>query len=111
MLALARAGSWENLRDLVLNSVSSPHSRRAYRLALDRFFAWYDAAPRGVFRKALVQEYRVYLEGQGLSPSTINVRMAALRKLATEAADNGMLDPDLAAGVVKVKGAKRRGVS
>jgi hypothetical protein len=41
------------------------------------------------FGKALVQRYRSVLEEKGLAPSSINVRLAALRKLATEAADNG----------------------
>jgi site-specific recombinase XerD len=45
-----------------------------------------------------------------LSSATINVRLAAIRKLATEAADNGLLDPDLSAGIGRVKGAKRLGV-
>jgi integrase len=101
---------WETLRKLVLDSVSSAHSRRSYGFALDEFFAWYGAEPRAPFSKALVQEYRASLEAQRLAPSTINVRLAAIRKLAAEAADNGLLAPELAAGIAKVKGAKRRGV-
>jgi len=101
---------WEALRKLVVDSVSSVHSRRAYGFALDRFFGWYRLLDRGAFRKALVQEYRAHLEVEGLSASTVNVRLAAIRKLAQEAADNGMLAPELAAGISKVKGAPRRGV-
>ena len=113
MIALAPASDappWEALRKLVVDSVPSVHSRRAYGFALDEFFAWYRAEPRPPFSKALVQEYRAHLEWQDLAPSTINVRLAAVRKLATEAADNGLLAPELAAGIAKVKGAKRRGV-
>jgi len=95
---------------LVVDSVSSLHSRRAYGFALDQFFHWYRLLDRGPFRKALVQEYRAHLEAEGLSPSTVNVRLAAVRKLAQEAADNQMLAPELAAGIAKVKGAPRRGV-
>lgn len=111
-LPVPAAGSppWERLRNLVLDSVSSLHSRRAYGFALDEFFAWYRAGTRPVFSKALVQEYRAHLETQLLASSTINVRLAAIRKLAAEAADNGLLAPELAAGIAKVKGAKRRGV-
>ena len=105
---------WEALRKLVLDSVSSAHSRRSYGFALDEFFAWCrgQAAEgrEGTFRKALVQEYRAYLESRGFAPTTINVRLAAVRKLASEAADNGMLAPELAAGIARVKGAKRLGV-
>jgi len=98
------------LKALVLNSVTSPHSRRAYGKALDDFLGWYRAAPRGPFRKAVVQEYRVKLEADGLAASTINVRLAAIRKLAREAADNALLAPDLAAGIARVRGAKALGV-
>lgn len=94
----------------MVDSVSSVHSRRAYAFALNEFFGWYRAAVRPPFSKAVVQEYRSHLEAQGLAPSTINVRLAAIRKLAAEAADNGLLAPELAAGIGKVKGAKQRGV-
>lgn len=109
--ALVPAGDGlQSLKLLVLDSVASPHSRRAYGKALDDFLAWYAAEPRGAFSKALLQAYRSRLEAQGLAPSTINVRLAALRKLAAEAADNGLLDPVLAAGISKVRGARQLGV-
>ena len=45
-----------------------------------------------------------------MAPSTINLRLAAVRRLAYEAADTGLLSPDLAAGIRRVKGAKKVGV-
>jgi integrase len=101
---------WQALRNLVVDSVSSVHSRRSYAFALDDFFTWYGAEPRPPLSKAVVHEYRTHLEAQNLAPSTINVRLAAIRKLASEAADNDLLAPELAAGIAKIKGAKRRGV-
>jgi site-specific recombinase XerD len=101
---------WVRLKALVLDAVTSPHSRRAYRLALDGFLTWWESAGRPKFTKATVQAFRAKLEGDGLAGATINVRLAAIRKLAIEAADNGLLDPDLAAGIGRVKGAKRLGV-
>ncbi len=101
---------WERLRKLVVDSVLSVHSRRAYAHAIDHFFSWYRDADRGPFSKALVQDYRRCLETQGLAASTVNVRLAAVRKLAAEAADNGLIAPEVAAGINKVKGAKQRGV-
>ena len=50
------------------------------------------------------------LEAHGLGPISINVRITAVRKLAVEAADNGLLAPELAAGITRVKGAKPKGV-
>ena len=98
------------LKALVLDSVSSPYSRPPYDKALDDFLSWYHQASRGPFRKAVVQEYRAKLEADGLAASTINVRLAAIRKLAREAADNGLLAPELAAGIARVRGAKALGV-
>lgn len=54
--------------------------------------------------------YRLDLEGRRLSAATINLRLAAVRRLAYEAADTGLLSPELAAGIRRVKGAKRVGV-
>jgi len=62
------------------------------------------------FNKTVVTRYRIYLEDRLLSPGTINVRLAAVRRLAYEAADTGLLSPDLAAGIRRVKGAKKLGM-
>ena len=40
-------------------------------------------------------------------PGTINVRLAAVCRVAYEAADTGLLSPDLVAGIRRVKGAKK----
>ena len=54
--------------------------------------------------------YRIALEQRRYAPSTINLRLAAVRRLAYEASDCGLLSLDLAAGIRRVKGAKRLGV-
>lgn len=52
----------------------------------------------------------MHLESRNLAPGTINVRLAAVRRLAYEAADAGLLSPELAAGIRRVKGAKKLGI-
>jgi site-specific recombinase XerD len=52
----------------------------------------------------------VALEACSLGSVSINVRITAVRKLAVEAADNGLLAPELAAGIARVKSAKSMGV-
>jgi integrase len=101
---------WEPLLALVLDGLSSPHSRLAYQSALREFFAWYEADGAAGFSKATVQRYRAQLEARGLAPSSINLRLAALKKLAAEAADNRLLEPEIAAAIARVRGAKRQGV-
>src|SRR5215467_3411961 len=94
----------------VLNTLGSPESKRAYDFAIDDFVTWYCSEPRLAFSKTVVLRYRLDLEGRRLSPATINLRLAAVRRLAYEAADTGLLSPELAAGIRRVKGAKRVGV-
>jgi site-specific recombinase XerD len=94
----------------VLNTLGSADSRRSYRFAIDDFVSWYCSEPRLAFGKTVVLRYRLELEGRHLAPSTINLRLAAVRRLAYEAADTGLLSPDLAAGIRRVKGAKKVGV-
>ena len=94
----------------VLNTLGSPASKRAYEFAIDDFVTWYCSEPRLAFSKAVVVRYRLYLESRGLAPATINLRLAAVRRIAYEAADTGLLSPELAASIQRVKGAKKIGV-
>ena len=77
---------------------------------MDEFIDWYCSEPRLSFNKTVVTRYRIHLEDRRLAPGTINVRLAAVRRLAYEAADSGLLSPELAAGIRRVKGAKKLGV-
>lgn len=94
----------------VLVSLRSPESQRSYQHSIDEFVAWYCSAPRLSFNKTVVVRYRIHLEDRQLAPGTINVRLAAVRRLAYEAADSGLLSPDLAAGIRRVKGSKKLGI-
>ena len=99
------------LVDLVLDSLASPHSRRAYHRALGEFFAWYPSNASGEgFTRATLQRYRSHLIKRGLSAASVNLALAALRKLAAEAAAHGGLSPLAAAGIRGVPGARRSGV-
>jgi site-specific recombinase XerD len=93
----------------VLNSLGSPASRRVYQYAIDQFIAWYCSEPRLAFNRIVVVRYRMYLESRGLAANTINQQLAPVRRLAHEAADSGLLSPELAAGISRVKGVKQLG--
>jgi site-specific recombinase XerD len=110
LIVVPQATEWHRLKRLVLDSVSSPITRRVYNLGLDEFFAWYGQESRPGFTKATVCAWRVALELRGLGAVSINVRITAVRKLAVEAADNGLLAPELPSGIVRVKGVASKGV-
>ncbi|MCY3670190.1 MAG: site-specific integrase, partial [Alphaproteobacteria bacterium] len=99
------------LVELVLDSLASGHSRRAYGRALGEFFAWYlpNASGEG-FTWAVLGRYRSHLIERGLSAASVNLALAALRKLASEAAAHGGLSPLAAAGIRGVSGARCSGV-
>lgn len=100
----------EQSKSVVLNSLASQSSRRSYDHAIREFIDWYCSEPRLAFNKTVVTRYRISLEQAHCASSTINLRLAAVRRVAYEAADAGLLSPDLAAGIRRVKGAKKFGV-
>src|SRR5512140_2851352 len=105
-----RLSDLEQSKNAVLNSLAAASSQESYAHAIDEFIGWYCSEPRLAFNRSVVLRYRFFLEQKNLAPSTINVRLAAVRRLAHEAADTGLLSPELAAGIRRVKGAKRLGV-
>jgi site-specific recombinase XerD len=107
---ILRLPDLEQSKNAVLHSVAAASSQESYGHAIDEFIGWYCSEPRLAFNRTVVLRYRFFLEQKNLAPSTINVRLAAVRRLAYEASDSGLLSPDLAAGIRRVKGAKRLGV-
>jgi integrase len=100
---------WDHIRALVVDAVHSPHTKRLYGRAVDEFLAWYQREEPRPLAKAIVLRYKTVLEARGLAPSSINTQLAALRKLAAEAADNGLLDAETARAIGNVKGARMHG--
>ena len=108
--AILRLADLEHAKSAVLNSLASPESRRSYEFAIQNFVEWYCSEPRLALNRIVVTRYRMQLEQLHLAPSTINQRLAAVRRLAYEASDSGLLSPELAAGIRRVKGVKQLGV-
>jgi integrase len=92
------------LRQMVLDSVVSIHSRRNYAKALDDLFAFSAGRP---LTRALLMEYRASMDG--LAPSTVNVRLSAIRKMVSEARKNGMLSAEDAANLTEVPNLREKG--
>jgi len=100
----------EHAKTAGLNSLSSSSGQRTYDHAIREFVSWYCSEPHLAFNRAVVLRYRIHLEQRGFAPATINLRLAAVRRIAYEAADAGLLSPELAAGIRRVKGVRRIGV-
>jgi integrase len=100
----------EQTKTAVLNSLTSASGQRTYDHAIREFVTWYCSEPRLAFNRTVVLRYRIHLEQREYAPATINLRLAAVRRVAYEAAEAGLLSPELAAGIRRVKGVRRIGV-
>ena len=76
---------------------------------MEQFITWYCSEPRLALNRTVVLRFRLYLESLGLAAGTINHRLAAVRRLAYEAADFALLNPELVAGIRRVKGVRQLG--
>jgi site-specific recombinase XerD len=94
---------------MVLDGLPSENSRRAYQRHLQEFFLWHASENRPELNKALINRYVKTLRVAKLSSSTINQKLSAIRKLASEAEDNNLIDSRLANGIRAVKGVPFRG--
>jgi integrase len=106
-LTIINQDAQEQMIQLVTDGLTSEHSKRAYSRALVEFFAWREQEGNPALTKATVQRYKETLTG---SPATVNLKMSAIRKLAAEAADNGMIDQQIANGISRVHGVTSHGV-
>src|SRR5450631_793621 len=88
LIAVQRIAGWEKLKTLVLDSVSSPITKRVYNMALDEFMVWFQQAPRAGFTKATVSAWRVSLEDRRLGSSSIIIRIQWPPRSVTEASEH-----------------------
>ena len=93
---------------MVLASVASPHSKRNYARAFDELGRFLQSIEQPLSRASLL-DYRSQLVKRGLSPSTINVQLSAIRQLVTEARRNGILDSETAASIADVPNIRQQG--
>jgi site-specific recombinase XerD len=100
----------EHAKSAVVSSLTSVEAQRGYSHAINEFVDWYCSEPRLAFNRTVVLRYRNYLESRQLAAGTINLRLGAVRRLAYEAADCGLLSADLAAGIRRVHGVRKLGV-
>jgi len=102
-IALTPAQS--RLRRLVLDSVPSPQSKRNYARALDHLFQYCASRP---LSRSLLTEWRAAMET--LSPSTVNVRLSAVRKMVGEARRAGMIGLEEAASLTDIPNISQKGI-
>lgn len=108
-LTVVSTNTIQPIIDLVCNAVTSAHTRRAYSRALTEFIAWHSSTGQQGFSKATVQAHVTALRAAGVSASSINQRLTAIRKLAGELADNGVIDHSAAQAISRAEGVRVEG--
>jgi integrase len=101
---LALTPAQARLRKMVLDTVPSPHSKRNYGKALDDLFQFCASQP---LSRTLLLEWRAGMES--LSPSTINVRLSAVRKMVEEARRAGMVGQEEAGSLTDIPNISQKG--
>jgi site-specific recombinase XerD len=106
----------EALIALATDGLGSARSKQSYRESLVEFYRWHIDQGEPAITKAVVNAYKAHLRGlvsertgRPLANSSINLKLSAIRKLVSEAADNGLIDEQAAAAIQRVKGAKTEG--
>lgn len=108
-LATVTTNTIQPIIKLVTDAVTSDHTRRAYSRALTEFMAWHTTTGQTGFSKATVQAHVTALRTAGVSASSINQRLTAIRKLANELADNGVIDHSTAQAISRAEGVRVEG--
>lgn len=94
---------------VVINSLASPLSKRVYKMAIRDFLQYWHELENPPLDKLFLQTYIAYLQDEGVGESSINLRLAALRKLAREAAELKIWPDSVAAAFASVKNIPQRG--
>ena len=108
-ITVIEPGNLEAIAKVVCDSVDSINTKRAYSRAIRDFLTWHTLSGSPELNKATVQAYISELKVAGNGTGGINQRLAAIRKLMQEAADNMALDPIMLAGILRVKGVRKEG--
>lgn len=72
----------EHAKSAVLSSLTSESGQRTDDHAIREFVAWYCSEPRLAFNRTDVLRYRIHLEQRQYAPTTVNLRLAAVRRVA-----------------------------
>jgi len=94
---------------VVLNSLPSPLSKRVYNMAIRDFLNYWQENNEAVMDKLFLQTYIAFMQDIGVGEASINLRLAAIRKLTREASELQIWPDTVAAAFASVKNIPQRG--
>lgn len=108
-IATSRQSQMQDIAKRLLEGLDSVNTKRVYSNALDAFIVWYNSSGQTELNKATIETHKQYLKDSGIADSSINQRLAAIKRFASEAYDNGLLSDSVYHGINNVKSIKRTG--
>lgn len=99
----------EILVRVVLNSLPSSQSKRVYNMAIRDFLQYWQEHAEPALDKLFLQTYIASLQDEGVGEGSINLRLAAIRKLTREASELQIWPDTVAAAFASVKNIPQRG--
>lgn len=99
--------TFEDVAGRLLADIQNGNTKAVYRTGLEGFLNWWKAADRGGFDAVLIRAHLKSMADAGLSSSTINQRLTAIRRLAGLASETGLIDLKSAAEVARISNSQR----
>ena len=94
---------------VVINSLPSPRSKRVYNMAIRHFVQYLQSQDEPILDKLFLQTYISAMQDEGIGEASINLRLAAIRKLSREADELKLWPETVTAAFVSVKKIPQRG--
>ena len=94
---------------VVINSLPSPRSKRVYSMAIRHFVQYLQSQKEPLLDKLFLQTYISVMQDEGIGEASINLRLAAIRKLSREADELKIWPETVTAAFVSVKKIPQRG--
>ncbi len=94
---------------VVLNSLPSPRSKRVYNMAIRHFVDYLGVQEGSNLDKLFLQTYIASMQDEGIGEGSINLRLAAIRKLSREAEELKVWPATVASAFASVKNIPQRG--
>ncbi|MBW8011275.1 MAG: hypothetical protein FVQ83_08550 [Chloroflexi bacterium] len=94
---------------VVLNSLPSPLSKRVYKMGIRDFLEYWRVCEEPVLDKLFLQTYIANMQDEGVGEASINIRLAAIRKLAREASELQIWPDTVTSAFSSVKNIPQRG--
>ena len=94
---------------VVINSLPSPRSKRVYSMAIRHFVEYLQSQEEPILDKLFLQTYITAMQDEGIGEASINLRLAAIRKLSREADELKIWPEAVTAAFISVKKIPQRG--